>query len=276
MGYIGRQPTNAILTSDDIAAGSVSKDKVNLISNGTAGLTVKGDGGSNDAYIAMNCRDNSHAIKLKAPPHSASQSYTLTFPSTSPVNGKVLQTDGSGNLSFGSAGTHALIQSTNITSNVIEVDFDSTISDTYTNYMIVGRGIKKDTQNAIRFQYKNGSSAIDTNHYDFAYGVGMRSRSNTTWSNRDTGVQYIQLQENCGTQTASFTLYIDSTGRTSGSQYCPVFGVFSNWFSNSVGQIIMNTMGMYYGSTTIDGFKIFCQSGNFTGGRISLYGVSHA
>ena len=84
MGYIGRQPTNAILTSDDIAAGSVSKDKVNFISNGTAGLTVKGDGGSNDGDIALNCRVNSHGIKLKSPSHSSSQSYTLTFPTTSP------------------------------------------------------------------------------------------------------------------------------------------------------------------------------------------------
>jgi hypothetical protein len=100
MGYVGRQPSEAILTNDDIADGTVTKDKVSLISNGTAGVTVKGDGGSNDAYIAMNCRDNSHAIKLKAPPHSAGQSYTLTFPSTSPSAGKVLQTDGSGNLSW--------------------------------------------------------------------------------------------------------------------------------------------------------------------------------
>jgi hypothetical protein len=104
LGYIGRQPTNAILTSDDIAAGSVSKDKVSLISNGTAGVTVKGDGGSNDGYLQINCRVNSHGIKLKSPPHSAGQSYTLTFPQTAPSSGKFLQTDGSGNLSFANAG----------------------------------------------------------------------------------------------------------------------------------------------------------------------------
>jgi hypothetical protein len=104
LGYIGRQPTNAILTSDDIAAGSVSKDKVSLISNGTAGLTVKGDNGSNDGYLQLNCRVNSHGIKLKSPPHSAAQSYTLTFPSTAPATDKILQTDSSGNLSFADAG----------------------------------------------------------------------------------------------------------------------------------------------------------------------------
>ena len=103
MGYIGRQPTNAILTSDDIAAGSVSKDKVNLISDATAGLTVKGDDGSNDGYLQLNCRVNSHGIKVKSPPHSAGATYTLTFPNSVTAD-KFIKTDGSGNLSFASAG----------------------------------------------------------------------------------------------------------------------------------------------------------------------------
>ena len=115
MGYIGRQPTNAILTSDDIADGSVSKDKVNLISNGTAGLTVKGDNGSNDGYLQLNCRVNSHGIKLKSPPHSAGQSYTLTFPQTAPATDKFLQTDSSGNLSFADAGGGKIGQVVNVT-----------------------------------------------------------------------------------------------------------------------------------------------------------------
>ena len=63
------------------------------------GLTAKGDGSSNAGYIQLNCHANSHGIKLKSPPHSAAQSYTLTFPS-SITNGYYLKTDGSGNLSF--------------------------------------------------------------------------------------------------------------------------------------------------------------------------------
>ena len=63
------------------------------------GLTVSGDGGSNDGQIQLNCSQNSHGVKIKAPPHSAGQSYTLTLPS-SITNGYYLKTDGSGNLSF--------------------------------------------------------------------------------------------------------------------------------------------------------------------------------
>ena len=63
------------------------------------GLTVNGDGSSNAGQIQLNCHANTHGVKIKSPPHSAGQSYTLTLPS-SITNGYYLKTDGSGNLSF--------------------------------------------------------------------------------------------------------------------------------------------------------------------------------
>ena len=44
------------------------------------GLVASGDGGSNDGQIQLNCSQNTHGVKIKAPPHSAGQSYTLTLP----------------------------------------------------------------------------------------------------------------------------------------------------------------------------------------------------
>ncbi len=88
-----------------IGAGSVTKDKVDFISDSSgSGVISKGDGSSIDGSIQLNCHVNSHGIKLKSPPHSAGQSYTLTFPSTAPSADKFLKTDGSGNLSFADAG----------------------------------------------------------------------------------------------------------------------------------------------------------------------------
>jgi hypothetical protein len=63
------------------------------------GLVASGDGGSNDGQIQLNCSQNTHGVKIKAPPHSAGQSYTLTLPQ-SITNNYFLKTDGSGNLSF--------------------------------------------------------------------------------------------------------------------------------------------------------------------------------
>jgi len=122
MPYIGRTPANAAITADDLEnnivtadkiasnavttvkvnADAVTKDKTEFISDGTAGLEIKGDGSSVDGYIQLNCHVNSHGVKIKAPPHSASATYTLTLPQ-SITNGYFLKTDGSGNLSFAQA-----------------------------------------------------------------------------------------------------------------------------------------------------------------------------
>ena len=122
MPYIGRTPANAAITADDLDNGivtadklatnavttvkvnadAVTKDKTEFISDGTAGLEIKGDGSSVDGYIQLNCHVNSHGVKIKSPPHSAGQSYTLTLPQ-SITNGYFLKTDGSGNLSFAQA-----------------------------------------------------------------------------------------------------------------------------------------------------------------------------
>ena len=89
---------------ETVTVPTITKDKLNLIStSSSAGLTVKGDGGSTDGTIQLNCSQNSHGIKLKSPPHSAGQSYTLTFPQSISAD-TFLKTDGSGNLSFAAAG----------------------------------------------------------------------------------------------------------------------------------------------------------------------------
>ena len=92
--------TDAVQTAK-IQNDAVTIDKLNLISTSSSpSLEAKGTSGQTDGYIQLNCEQNSHGIKLKSPPHSAAQSYTLTFPSTAPSADKILQTDGSGNLSF--------------------------------------------------------------------------------------------------------------------------------------------------------------------------------
>lgn len=108
---------NAVGTSK-IGDAQITKAKMNLISSSSeAGLTIKGDGSSQDGYLQLNCSQNSHGVKIKAPPHSAAQSYTLTLPS-SIVNGQFLKTDASGNLSWAAVDLTALSAS-NLTSGTI-------------------------------------------------------------------------------------------------------------------------------------------------------------
>ena len=92
---------------DDFEAGNlttnVTNGNIKLTPNGTGVAEVKGAGG-NDGTLQLNCSDNSHGVKIKSPPHSAAQSYTLTLPS-SIVNGAFLKTDSNGNLSFAAVNT---------------------------------------------------------------------------------------------------------------------------------------------------------------------------
>ena len=83
---------------------TVTNAKTNFVSTSSAaGLQIKGDG-TTDGTLQLNCSQNSHGIKLKSPAHSASASYTLTFPTTDGNADEFLKTDGSGVLSWASAG----------------------------------------------------------------------------------------------------------------------------------------------------------------------------
>ena len=62
---------------------TTSNANLKLYPNGSGVVEIGGDG-SNDGTIQLNCSQNSHGIKLASPPHSAGQSYTITFPSTAP------------------------------------------------------------------------------------------------------------------------------------------------------------------------------------------------
>ena len=58
-------------------------------------LTARGDGSSNAGKILLNCENNSHAVKIQSPAHSAGQSYTLILPTSVGAANQVLATNGS-------------------------------------------------------------------------------------------------------------------------------------------------------------------------------------
>ena len=119
-----------------ITDANVTTDKLNLISTSSVpGATIKGTAGQSDGYIQLNCEQNTHGIKLKSPPHSAAQSYTLTFPQ-SITNGYFLKTDGSGNLSFAQVNDAATAPTiTSFLPTTAEGGVNTSIVITGTNYV---------------------------------------------------------------------------------------------------------------------------------------------
>lgn len=110
---------NFILVLGDVLnIGTPSDNTVTNDKLATAPTIISKGAGSDSGAIQLNCEVNTHGVKIKGPPHSAGQSYTLTLPSTAPVANKVLQTDGSGNLSFASAGGNAPAFMANRSANI--------------------------------------------------------------------------------------------------------------------------------------------------------------
>ena len=104
---------NDIGVASSVTDSSITKGKLNLISDSSsAGLTVKGDGSSENGTLQLNCSQNSHGIKLSSPSHASGQSYELIFPTGNVTADKVLKVasvsgsgaTGIGQLSFGDAG----------------------------------------------------------------------------------------------------------------------------------------------------------------------------
>jgi len=75
---------------------------IQLFPNGTGYTELYGN--TNPGAVRFNCESNSHGVTIKGPPHSAAATYSLELPDADGSSGEVLQTDGSGKLSFGSAG----------------------------------------------------------------------------------------------------------------------------------------------------------------------------
>ena len=79
---------------------SVSNGDIDLDPNGTGVVVFKGNATKGSGQFKLNCENNSHAITIKGPPHSAAASYTLTLPNDDGTADQVLKTDGSGSLSW--------------------------------------------------------------------------------------------------------------------------------------------------------------------------------
>ena len=84
---------------------STSNGDIDLDPNGSGKVVFKGNATKGSGQFVLNCEQNSHGIVIKGPPHSAAASYTLTLPNNDGSASEFLQTDGSGNLSWGAGAT---------------------------------------------------------------------------------------------------------------------------------------------------------------------------
>lgn len=253
---------------------TVTNAKTNFVSTSSAaGLQIKGDG-TTDGTLQLNCSQNSHGVKIASPNHSSGQSYTLTLPSTAPSNGKALITDGSGNLSFGSAGGLVLLSRQVVSSSTAEVVFNSSlITSTYDDYILKGSGIVPASDGPYhRWQTStDNGSTMDTGWY--SNGVIVRFDNNSVGSGSYTSNQnYLEIIDALGTasgETSSWVMWVNDVNSTTQK----------GWFAqktqkSSNAYMYHHTQGFYRDSTgTINYLKYYLSSGNIASGTFTLYGL---
>jgi|TARA_R100000455_G_C6271381_1_gene127572 hypothetical protein len=179
-----------------IASGAVERDMLNLISTSSApGLTVKGDS-TTDGYLQLNCSQNSHGIKLSSPPHSAGQSYTLTFPSSVGSSGQVLSTSGSGNLTWSTPRTDEQVQD------------------------IVGAMFSSNTETGITATYQDSDGTIDL-------VIGTLNQDTTGNAATATTSTKVTVTDNESTNENNLIAFVADAATSSGSQALEMDGDFS-------------------------------------------------
>ena len=164
---------------------STSNGNIKFAPNGTGAVEIKGDGSSNDGVLQLNCHVNSHGVKIKSPPHSAGQSYTMILPDNQIAQNKFLKVKsitGSGStavgqLEYADAGGGSLefvkkIEPSSAVSTIVEtgLDYDRV-------YRLVFANLTLSQMGGVRFMPHVDNSSTPHNNSDCQQGYSNNNGS---------------------------------------------------------------------------------------------------
>lgn len=159
-----------------------------LDSYGNTVAEIMGNAANNKAgAIRFNCDQNSHGVTIKSPQHSANATYTLTLPNADGTSGQVLSTDGSGQLSFitaGGGGASSL-------NGLSDVTIDTTNDSAY--FISIPSGLSSASNNLIIGEGA-GSSIVSSGGNTVIGQNAMKTASdNSRQNNTIIGYQAVEL-----------------------------------------------------------------------------------
>lgn len=271
-----------------------SSGQLELQANGTTKLTVSSTGVSITGGIASplavtgnstagaelrlpeDTDNGSNYVALKAADNIASN-VTFTLPSADGTSGQVIQTNGSGTLSFATPASGALVYlSSQTASNSATVSFTG-ISSTYDIYLITLTLISPATDNVtfrIRTSSNNGSS-YDSGASDYGYGfMGFNTIADNSGIDPTAEIITTKFIGNAsGESGLSGVLYLYKPSNSSG-----FFQM--NWLFNFINSAASPTVtvgtGSRKASADVDAIQFYMSSGNISSGVFRLYGVANS
>ena len=222
-----------------ITDANVTTSKLDLIStSSTPGATIKGTSGQTEGYIQLNCSENSHGIKLKSPPHSSAQNYTLTFPQ-SITNGYFLKTDGSGNLSFAAADSSDTAPTiSSFTPTTVEGGVNASIVITGTNYASTPR---------VEFQSNTDGSIQHAATVQFDSATQLTVGTGTGLVN---GTNYFIIITNPNGQSVRSTSQLSTSAAPVWTTSAGSLGTVAGNFSGTVATVAATGDSIVYSETT--------------------------
>ncbi len=125
---------NLDLATYDIVT-EASNRPIDLAPHGTGGVVLKGNDES--GKIVLNCENNSHGVTIQGPAHSdinTGGSYTLTLPAATGSNKALIETNGSGVLSFTNNPTLTtpVVTTLDMDGAIQELVYTANVTGTYT------------------------------------------------------------------------------------------------------------------------------------------------
>jgi len=238
-----------------------------VIGNATSGSEIR---------LPEDTDNGSNYVAIKAPDTIASN-LTLTLPSADGTSGQVLQTNGSGVLSFSSVSSDYVLLASTDASSSASLSFNGLFSSTYKNYKIIYSSVIPASATQLKFRYIVSSSDVTANYYSVGSNdVRNNSGSSTGTDGEWAGSSFIL---NVGDNLTSNTSYgINGEITIFNPLSTTTYKVFNSncFFWNPALNTIysISLSGQNINSTSaLSGVKFFMNAGNINSGNFKLYGI---
>jgi len=255
--------------------GTITRNFANLATS--TGLTITGnDTAGSEIRLPEDTDNGSNYVALKAADSIASN-VTFTLPNADGSANQVLQSNGSGVLSFASVSSDFVKLGTNtLGSDTSSVAFDDVFSSTYTYYKIFISDLKTSADAQIFLQLRvsgtNQSAANYAGRVNYAYNGGTGQQLNSSsngfsiwngWDDHDGNLDYQSTNE--------VTLF----NPNSNARYPAIhFSGFVYVPQSSYNETFTVGGGSYLAKIAATGFRIHVTSGNIKSGTtITIYGL---
>ena len=200
-----------------------------------------------------------------------------TLPASDGSASQVLQTNGSGALSFATLSAGALTFLSTVTASAsATVDIETTFNATYDNYfLVISELVAATTGATLKCLLKLGGVYDTSASYSYYYGSGSAGSATLTAAGAAgaTSIILVGAQQPIAGRSLSLQMYITNVSSTTLTK-----GITHNACSwdNISGLQATNGASSSLVLTAMTGIRFFMSSGNITSGKFRLYGIANS